>query len=758
MEPGAAPPSERLRPARGAAPVADLQLAITRTGIGLELTAPVSMACLSVLELSASLPDLRFPLDVSGGVARFRHRRGRLERLVVEAQRALLEAWAAPRLRGVLGVGTPKVTLFVRRGGATVGVADLDEMRCLAFEVELDVERQDLALSVHDARGIGLTAPTTLLATRVLHALAGDAAERRGARFVIRHVATDIARHAFADRGARAPETRGIAWGTARGHDDAWLFVAQRGDVPAEPLSAAVVAREACALAEAADDAAFALDLEKARALLIDALERAPRHTELSRRLAELDRTLGGQAGGGAGRAEAALATLRDAEGDGTTGGALLSAQLLRDTGDRDAASAAFVRAGETEPVGPLAGMAFDAAADLARDPDEALALLDRAIARAPAVAGPRWRRISARLAIGRVSDARADAEHLEALATSPRARHAVWLRAGQAFRERGWLQESAGLFERALRYAPRDPLATAGLGAALVSVGKVARGAQLLTQAVTLGEAGGAEAWSATMDLAQVLAENLDDKPAAIARLRDIPARAPEALRARALEGRWRSAMGDLVGAGLAFVRARDLAEARLGDMSERARAEALAALLEAAKLESDLKGDWLAAQRHLAVAIRLAPRDESARSAFRVAGQRLAALTVAPSVPADERPAPDSAPTWTHLAEGSTTVSGRELDEALAHGRVEELTRKLHADPSNDEVVDELSSCLLQLGRTHELFALLQARLDEAPPDRRAALLPKQREVLVWLEEDARSAGRAEEAALYREAQEML
>jgi hypothetical protein len=49
-------------------------------------------------------------------------------------------------------------------------------------------------------------------------------------------------------------------------------------------------------------------------------------------------------------------------------------------------------------------------------------------------------------------------------------------------------------------------------------------------------------------------------------------------------------------------------------------------------------------------------------------------------------------------------------------------------------------------------ELLALLSARLEDAPPDRREALLPRHREVLARLEADAREDGRDAEAELFR------
>ncbi|MGO9000110.1 MAG: hypothetical protein ACLQVI_42830, partial [Polyangiaceae bacterium] len=95
---------------------------------------------------------------------------------------------------------------------------------------------------------------------------------------------------------------------------------------------------------------------------------------------------------------------------------------------------------------------------------------------------------------------------------------------------------------------------------------------------------------------------------------------------------------------------------------------------------------------------------------------------------------------------------------DDVLAAARVEELTRFLQADPTRDDVVDELAALLVRLGRSLELLALLSARLEDAPPERRAQLLPAQRAVLTRLEEEALAAGRASEAALFRDARLML
>jgi hypothetical protein len=96
--------------------------------------------------------------------------------------------------------------------------------------------------------------------------------------------------------------------------------------------------------------------------------------------------------------------------------------------------------------------------------------------------------------------------------------------------------------------------------------------------------------------------------------------------------------------------------------------------------------------------------------------------------------------------------------VDEAEDTACAEELIKKLHADPDDDRVADELAERLMRLGRSHELLALLSGRLEDAGPERRAALLPRQRQVLARLARDARVSGRDEEAALFEDALGML
>ncbi|HVY46506.1 MAG TPA: hypothetical protein VHB21_11535, partial [Minicystis sp.] len=53
-----------------------LRLALSRGLLAIELDAPYRLGPIEVTELAVSLPDVRFPVDLSGGVAKFRHRRG----------------------------------------------------------------------------------------------------------------------------------------------------------------------------------------------------------------------------------------------------------------------------------------------------------------------------------------------------------------------------------------------------------------------------------------------------------------------------------------------------------------------------------------------------------------------------------------------------------------------------------------------------------------------------------------------------------
>jgi hypothetical protein len=366
-------------------------------------------------------------------------------------------------------------------------------------------------------------------------------------------------------------------------------------------------------------------------------------------------------------------------------------------------------------------------------------------------------------------------------------AKHAVWLRAGRAWHAAGLSAHAGVLFERALRFVPDEPRALAGLGVALVGDGREARGVAVLERALEVAAARGEATSSILLDLGRALAEKLDDLPTAVSRVSAIPPEAAEAMVARGLEGRWRARLGDLAGAALSFARLRELASSLApGDGRSAAspqpgqhlgndpRTQAVAALLrEAADVERTRLHDPLAAQRHIAAALRLRPRDADLLRAYRDVGALVARDGTSPAPPERGRDldaaGPESEPPFADDEEKSAThrtVSERplldlslpaEVDAELA-GRIDELTRRLQGNPADDAVADELATLLEQAGRGHELLALLSGRLEDATPERRVVLAPRARGALERLASEAEAAGRHEEAALYRGAIDAL
>ncbi len=145
----------------------------------------------------------------------------------------------------------------------------------------------------------------------------------------------------------------------------------------------------------------------------------------------------------------------------------------------------------------------------------------------------------SARLRAGDVEGAIADAEHAEAGAIGAEARHEACRRAAREVLDQGYVTEAGRMFERALRYLPDDPAATAGLARAFLEAGKKDRALVLLERAIALGERRGRPDSDALLDLARVLADEARDLPQAIARVRQVSAASERHVEARALSKR---------------------------------------------------------------------------------------------------------------------------------------------------------------------------------------------------------------------------
>lgn len=730
-------PTGRARPRAGGSadrrPLrVELALSITKEGVGLSLAHPVELGCVRLVDVLAVLPALRFPVDVSGGVARFRNRRGRLDRAVVEVDWAEVARFAAPRIAGLLGAGRPEVHLRARAGGAEVVIVSRAEQRTLAFDVLVDVSGADLVLYVWGARGASLPRPAAALATSAVRAVVGALGEVRGRSVRLGRLVAALARAAFPDGGARVPDTSGVGFARVATSSQGAIVVFERSprDLPVEPVPELTRAREATELLVGADDALARGETARARDLLLTALGRTHRHPDALLTLAELDAVEG--------RDHAALAALAElSEVDVRAAVGALEAELLGRVEPRRAVEA-WLRAAELERSSELAATAFARAASATTSAEDALEWLGEALARAPTRPELALARVDAAIRAGRLDSARADVQRLEALAPTAREKHAILRSAADAYLAAGAPGEAAKLYERAVLFAPDDPLAIGGLGRSFVALGRYGRGAQLLQRAVDRAP----DAHALVLELARVVADRLEDLPAAIARAHAVPSEAPEGIEARRLEARFRARLGDWAGASLGYARMR----ARIEDAARR---DLVPWLAEAAAFEETTRNDLAAAQRHLVTAVGLAPDSEPLRAALaRLSSSRRKE---------DDEGARDDGPTQVKLPEPrgeDAPTQARELTDEEAELRADELTRRLQADPTSAAVADELATLLARLGRSMELLALLSARLEEASAEERERLIPGQRAVLERLAHEAEAQGKRDEAALFRDA----
>lgn len=728
-----------------------LRLAVTRGGLGLELSGTYPLGALTVTELAIALTGLSFPLDLSGGVPRFRHRRGVLERLVIAGQHERLAGRLAPRLRGVLGPLTPSLSLSPIPGGIQLGLHD--GTSALVFDA-LWAPRDGIArFVVANARGIGLGRPAMAAALAAADGLVGRAAERKGALYSFPASTNLLLREVLPSMGARLPASSEARWGSLSADAAGWRLECDRTLAPPELDTQVVRELELARLASDADDALAAGDYERARELYVALLERAPRHPSLTVRIAEIDRYCFE-------RIEAALATLREGMPLEQAGG--LAGELLLKAGEPQMAHEVLTQAAEAESFAPLAALLFLEASRTHEIPVDRLDDLDKAIARAPALAPARWARFETRLELRDFRGAMADLEHIEAATRGPAARHEVFRRAGEAFLAQGHDAQAATIFERALRYAPDSPQAVAGLAKSLLAMGRKERALELFARAIELSERTAVPAWDIVLELAHALAE-AGDLPAAIARVRTVPVGQRETLDARGLEARWRARLGDVAGASIAFVRLREWIESA----TELDAAGAARWLAEAARFERETKRDAHAAQAYLDLALRLAPHDDEVNAAVRAAVAKPTPLpSEAPPIveEVEETPLvviPRSQPLSSislpqvSFEDETADDSGPSFEDEQ---RVEMLEQRLRADPQNHRLALELADLLAKLKRDLDLFALLSARLEEATSEDRADLVPRQKAVLERLIETAQNEGREDEASLYRFALERL
>jgi tetratricopeptide (TPR) repeat protein len=692
----------------------------------MELYEPVEVGPLEVAALSLTLPGLSFPLDLSGGVPVFRHRRGDLEHVELAVGLDALGRWLLPRVREVLGrLESPVAVWSIPQG---LGVGLVGEAGALAFDLLWAPALDDARFVLARARGVGLGAPALGFALRAVDAALGGRAERTGRALTFPRAGAQLGRAVLPAIGARAPSAARVRFGALSVDGDRLTVTLDSTYAPPALTDDAVRALELAGLTREADEALARGDIEAARAGYVSALERAPRHPGLAQLVAGIDVAIGG-------RAEAALGML--VESMPATRAGIVGAELLAELGDRDAARDAILAAADAEPYAPVAALMWQRLSEVGGDAAERLEALDHAVARAPGLSRVRWARLSARLEHGDVEGALADAEHLEAGARGSRARHELCRSTAQALFDAGFVRDAGRLFERALRYLPDDAEATAGLARSLMDVGRRERAFALFERAIALGDRHGQPEAGALVDLARLLAGDIGDLPQAIARVREVPAASPRALEARLLEARWRSKLGDIRGASLAFGRLRQAVE--LSSPPDAGWAEWL---FEAARFERDVQHDALAAERHLTIALRLAPRDRKVAEAYR---------EVAAVVAARARHEREAGEGRDEELESQVPGVTADADEEPDELRVDRLRSALHVDPDNLEVVMQLAAALERLGRDHDLLALLSARLDDADVAEQKQLEPRLRALLERLRDAALAQGRESDAELY-------
>ncbi len=604
-------------PARGAFALGEeqrvpLRLTVTRGVLGMELYEPIDVGPIEVRRLSLTLPNLKFPLDLSGGVPQFRHRRGELEHATLCSSGLRLAKFFEPRVAGVLGALLRAPAVFARPQG--IGVGLVAEQAALAFDLLWVPDGRHARFVVSEARGVGLRGAALGYALRALDGIFLGLAEREGRVIAIRDAGAALGRLLLPAVGARAPSARRVTFGRLGTNADELSVQLDESFGPVAFSPAGTRALELAGLVRSADDALARGAADDARSGYLLALEQAPRHPELVRLVADIDLQVGD-------RAEAALGMVVESMQAIEAG--LTGAELLWRVGDVDGARQAVIEAVRHETFAPLSALIWCRLAERETSAIERRTALDRAVALAPGLELPRGRRFAARLERGDSEGALADAEHLEAMTPGARGKHEQNLRAARAFAAAGFAHEARRCFERALRYAPDDARATAGLARTLLEAGLRERATTLLARAVALSEQSGKPDADALIDLALVLARDLQDLPQAVARVRQVSAASPRHVEARQLEAHWRALVGDVAGASLVYGRMREAIE-----LGAEVPPKAALYLLEAAEFERTVEGDVLAAERHLAVALRVAPQDEAIAERYRAVAAEAALL----------------------------------------------------------------------------------------------------------------------------------
>jgi hypothetical protein len=169
--------------------------------LGIESYEPLALDPLVVDDLAWTLPTLRFPIDLSGGVDAFRHHRGELTRLGLRASFEKLEAYARPKLREALGRASQPPQIWPLEAGVGVGI--VGDLGALAFDLIWAPSARDARWVIANARGTGSVRVALAHALRVAETLFAGVAERQARR-------TRTRRRGRGHRPTRARERRSL--------------------------------------------------------------------------------------------------------------------------------------------------------------------------------------------------------------------------------------------------------------------------------------------------------------------------------------------------------------------------------------------------------------------------------------------------------------------------------------------------------------------------------------------------------------------
>ena len=381
-----------------------LCLSANRGHLGLELCEPVELGPLVIENLVLAFENLRFPLDLSGGVPAFRHRRGQLQRISISVDLVRLKQWLEPRIRSVVGALDRPLNLWFTNTG--IGFGWVRESSAIAGQVHWVPRGSDARLVIDGVRGIDSDQIIVAKAIHTLDAALSDKFSRRGRIWTSHQVGRKISRLLLPAGGARAPSADSVNFGLMMSPDVDRVRIELDTSIEENPLAPSVVrALELAELVANADDALVRGDLSKAREEYVRALEQAPRHRELVLIIAEIDLLAGG-------REHAALGLVNETLPAISAG--RIGAELLQLSGDRNGALEALDSTIRGEHYAPIRALLQMRKASLVSDVPSRVKSLDEAVAAAPTLTAVRWVRFEARAERGDVEGALADAQFIE--------------------------------------------------------------------------------------------------------------------------------------------------------------------------------------------------------------------------------------------------------------------------------------------------------------------------------------------------------